>query len=117
VFAGILLAIAGFLDIIWGIAGISDSKFFTANSTYIVSSLHTWGWVTVIIGVIQLIAAFSLFSGGGFGRVIGIIAASLAAFDALALTGSTPFWGICVFALAIVVIYQLVKAPERAETA
>ncbi|MCW2987516.1 MAG: hypothetical protein JWM24_454 [Solirubrobacterales bacterium] len=31
------------LDIIWGIAAIGDSKFFTADATYIVSGLHTWG--------------------------------------------------------------------------
>jgi hypothetical protein len=114
VFAAIMLAIAGVLDVIWGIAAISNSKFFTANSTYIVSGLHTWGWVTLIIGAIQLIAAFSLHSGGGFGRVIGIVAAALAALDALAVTGTTPFWGVAVFALAIIVIYQLVSAPKRA---
>ena len=78
VFAGILLGLAGFLNVVWGIAGISNSKFFTQNSVWVVSSLHTWGWITLIIGVIQLIAAFSLFSGGGFGRVIGIVAAGSA---------------------------------------
>jgi hypothetical protein len=112
VFAGILLAIAGFLDIIWGIAAISNSKFFTQEQVFVVSSLHTWGWITLIIGAIQLIAAFSLFSGGGLGRVIGIIAASLAAFDALAGTGTTPFWSLAVFALAIIVVYQLARSPE-----
>ena len=75
VFAGILLGLAGFLNVVWGIAGVSNSKFFTPNSVWVLSSLHTWGWITLIIGVIQLIAAFSLFSGGGFGRVIGIVAA------------------------------------------
>ena len=84
VFAGILLAIAGFLNVIWGIAAVSNSKFFTQNSVYVVSSLHTWGWITMIIGAIQIIAAFSLFSGGGFGRIIGIIAGSLGAIEALA---------------------------------
>ena len=112
VFAGILLAIAGFLNIVWGIAAVSNSKFFAqGNNVYILSGLHTWGWITVIIGAIQIIAAFSLFSGGGFGRVIGIIAGSLGAIDALAGTGTTPFWSICVFALAITVVYQLCKAP------
>jgi hypothetical protein len=112
VFAGIMLGIAGVLDIVWGIAAIADSKFFTANSTYIVSSLHTWGWITLIVGVIQLFAAASLFSGGGFGRVIGIISATIAALVALANTGATPFFSLGVFALAIAVIYQLCKAPE-----
>src|SRR5262249_4008212 len=104
VFAGILLAIAGFLNIVWGIAAISNSKFFGVSQVYIVSSLHTWGWITLIVGAIQIIAAFSLFSGGGFGRVIGIIAGSIGAIEALAGTQNTPFWSIAVFALCVVVV-------------
>ena len=116
VFAGILLAIAGFLNIVWGIAGISNSKFFTHNSVYVVSSLHTWGWITLIIGVFEIVAAFSLFSGGGFGRVIGIIAGSIGAIEALAGTGTTPFWSICVFALSVTVVYQLCKPSDAVAT-
>jgi len=37
---------------------------------------------------------------------VGIIAA------ALGTTVSTPFWSLGVFALAVTVVYQLVKAPE-----
>lgn len=112
IFAGIMLGIAGVLNVVWGIAAIADSKYFTANATYIVSSLHTWGWITLVIGAIQVFAAFSLFGGGGFGRVIGIFSATLAAMIALANTGATPFFSLGVFALCVVVIYQLVKAPE-----
>jgi hypothetical protein len=115
VFAGILLAIAGFLNIVWGIAAISNSKFFAQNSqVYIVSGLHTWGWITLIIGGIQIIAAFSLFSGGGFGRVIGIIAGSIGAIEALTGTANTPFWSLAVFALCIIVVYQLCKSSDTA---
>ena len=113
VFAGILLLIAGTLNIIWGIGAISDAKFFIADQKYIISSLHTWGWVTLIIGVVELIAAFSLFSGGGFGRWIGIFAAALASISALLSIPAYPFWSLCIFALSIIIIYELAKAPER----
>jgi hypothetical protein len=114
VFAGILLAIAGTLNIIWGIGAISDAKFFVAGQKYIISSLHTWGWVTLILGGIELIAAFSLFSGGGFGRWVGIFAAALASIAALLSIPAYPFWGLCIFALSIIIIYELAKAPEGA---
>jgi hypothetical protein len=55
-----------------------DAKFFIADQKFIISSLHTWGWVTLILGVLQLIAGFSLFSGGGFGRWFGMLAAGRA---------------------------------------
>ena len=41
------------------------------------------GWVTLILGVLELVAGFSLFSGGGFGRWVGIFAAALASISAL----------------------------------
>ena len=114
VFAGILLGIAGVLNVVWGIAAIGNSKFFTENATYIVSSLHGWGWITLIIGVIELIAAPSLFTGGGFGRVLGVFAAAISAIGALLSIPAAPFWALCIFALAIIVIYELSKEPLRA---
>jgi hypothetical protein len=114
VFAGILLGIAGVLNIIWGIGSVSDSKFFVNDAKFVVSSLHTWGWVTLILGVIQLGAALSLFSGNAFGRVIGILASALVAIDALVSINVVPFWSLCVFALAIIVIYELAKSRDTA---
>jgi hypothetical protein len=113
VFAGMLLGIAGVLNTIWGLAAIGDAKFFIADQKYIISSLATWGWVTLIIGVLQLVAAFSLFSGGGFGRWLGMFAAALSAISALLSIPAYPFWSLCIFALAIIVLYELAKAPER----
>jgi hypothetical protein len=112
IFAGVLLLIVGVLNVVWGIAAIGDSKFFIADQKYIISSLHTWGWVTLILGVVELIAGFSLFSGGGFGRWVGIVAAALSSISALLSIPAYPFWSLCVFALAIIIIYQLAKAPE-----
>jgi hypothetical protein len=112
-FAGILLLVAGVLNIIWGIGAIGDAKFLVNDTKFIISSLHTWGWVTLLIGVSQLIAAFSLFSGGGFGRVLGIFAAATSAIAALLSIPAYPFWSLCIFALAIIVLYELAKAPER----
>jgi hypothetical protein len=114
VFAGILLLIAGALNIIYGIAAIGDSKVFTANATYIVSGLHTWGWITLILGVVELFAAFSLFSGGNFGRVLGIFVGSLNAIGALMALNAFPFWSLAVFALSIIIVYKLAEGPRGA---
>lgn len=52
VFVAILLLIAGTLSIIYGIAAVSNAHFFD-NTQYVFSSLHTWGWITIIVGVIE----------------------------------------------------------------
>jgi hypothetical protein len=116
-FAAILLLIAGTLNIIYGIAAISEAHFFTdAGSHYVFSSLSTWGWITVILGVIQMTGGFSLFSGNAYGRVIGITAATIGAIGALlSVSGSYPFWSLGIFALCVIVIHGLVVYGEPVE--
>jgi hypothetical protein len=110
VFAGILLAIAGCLNIIWGIAAISESSFVTATGArYVFSGLNTWGWITLILGVVEILAALSLFAGGAFGRWFAVIVAGIVAINALLDIRVLPFWSICVFAISIIVIYQLAR--------
>jgi hypothetical protein len=107
IFAAIMLFVLGVLNVIWGIAAIGDSKFFVADQKYILSNLNTWGWVTLIIGALELFAAFSLWSGGLYGRVIAIFVASLSAIASLMSIPAYPFWSLATFALGIIVIYQV----------
>ena len=70
----------------------------------------------MILGVFELVAGFSLFSGGTFGRVIGLIAASLGALGSLlAVGGAYPFWALGAFAICIICIHGLVVLGEPLE--
>jgi hypothetical protein len=107
VFAGIMVVLAGILNVIWGIAAIDNANFFVEDDRYIFSDLNTWGWIILIIGVIQLLAAFSIWAGGQFGRWIGIIGASLSAIGALLSIPGYPFWSLAVFGIDLLIIYGL----------
>lgn len=115
-FAAVLLLIAGALNVIYGIAAISNAHFFTDEGThYVFSSLNTWGWITVILGVIEVTGGLSLLGGNAYGRVIGIVAASLGAIGSiLGLAGADPFWSLCVFALCVIVLHGLIVYGEPA---
>jgi hypothetical protein len=114
-FAAILLMIAGVLNLIYGIAAVSDAHFYTNGGThYVFSSLHTWGWITIIIGVIQLSGGYSLIAGGIYGRVIGITAASLGAINALLqIGGQYPWWSLGIFALCVIVLHGIFVYGEE----
>lgn len=106
-FAGIMIMIAGILNVFWGIEAVSDSKFFVGRTQFFFEGVHTWGWVTLILGAIQILAALSIWRGGVFGQFFGIFAASLSAIGALLTIGGYPFWSICIFAIDVLIIYGL----------
>jgi hypothetical protein len=62
---------------------------FLDDTQHVFSSLHTWGWITIIVGIIQLTGGFSLFGGGRYGRIVGIFAAGLCALESLLSIGGT----------------------------
>ena len=116
-FAAILLLIAGTINIIYGIGAISDANFFVNNNHYVLSSLHTWGWITLILGVFQLTGGLSLLGGGTYGRVIGLAAASLGAIGSLlSIGGQYPFWALGIFALCVIVIHGILVYGEPEPT-
>ncbi|HWH95145.1 MAG TPA: hypothetical protein VNT03_14890 [Baekduia sp.] len=106
-FAGIMLLVVAILNIIYGIAAIGDSTFFINDTKYILSDLNTWGWVLLGLGVLQLVAALSIWNGNAFGRWFGIAVAALNSIGALMAIPAYPFWSLAVFAIDILIIYGL----------
>lgn len=107
-FAGIMIMLAGILNVIYGIAALDDSAFFTDEGRYVIfDDLNTWGWFLLIVGVVQLIAAFSIWNGGEFGRFIGIVSAGFSALVILFTVNAFPFAAFMVFIIDILVIYGL----------
>jgi hypothetical protein len=108
-FAGIMLLIAGVLNVIYGIAAIDNSKFFVhaTETQYILSDLNTWGWITLILGVLEIIAAFSIWAGGGYGRWFGIFVAGISSIGALMSIPAYPLWSLAIFTIDILIIYGL----------
>jgi hypothetical protein len=116
-FAATMLGLAGILTIIDGIVALSKSKFYTANATYVFSNLHTWGWITLIIGVLLILAAMGVVSGSQWARWFGMIVAGLNAIAQFSFIQAYPFWSLLVFALDVLVIYALaVYGGRRATT-
>jgi hypothetical protein len=106
-FAGIMIMMVGVLNVIYGIAAIDNANFFVADQQYILSDLNTWGWVMLVLGALQVIAAFSIWSSGGFGRWFGIGVATVNAIAALLSIPAYPFWSLAVFTIDILIIYGL----------
>jgi hypothetical protein len=113
-FAATLLLIAGVLNIIYGIGALSDASVFINDKRYIFTNLHTLGWVLIVLGAIQLTGGISLIAGNTYGRVIGLIGATLGAIGALlSIGGAYPWWSLAIFALCVYVIHGLIVYGEE----
>jgi hypothetical protein len=113
-FAGAMLAFAGIINFIWGIAAIDDSAFFTGEARYIIfDDLNTWGWFFLLVGILQLIAAFSIWSRHTFGQVFGIGCAALNAMILLFTVNAFPIAAFMLFIVDILVIYGLAAYGGR----
>jgi hypothetical protein len=107
-FAAILLLIAGTLNIVYGIGALDSANIFANETRYIFTNLNTMGWVLIILGVVQLTGGFSLLAGHTYGRVLGIIGASLGAISALlSVGGANPWWSLAIFFLCVWILHGI----------
>ena len=114
-FAGVMLIILATLNVIDGIAAVSNSTFFTENAKFVISGLNTWGWILIFCGVGQGLVAWGVLAQARGVRWIGVAIASANAILQLLFMPAYPFWSLCLFTLDILVIYGLIVHGKRAE--
>jgi len=114
-FAGMLLVMAGILNIIYGIAAIESSRFFAGHAAYVIGDLETWGWITAVIGGLQFIAALGVWAEQGWARWGGVGVAGLSAVTQLVSIAGYPLLSLAIVALDVLVIWGLVAHGGRSQ--
>jgi hypothetical protein len=106
-FAAIMLGLAGIWNVLSGILAIGDSRVYVGGETFVFSDLNTWGWIILILGVLQLLAAYAIVNGSEWARWFGIAVAGLNAIGQLYFVPAFPLWSMAIFAVDILIIYGL----------
>jgi hypothetical protein len=112
-FAGIMFVVIGLLNVIYGIAAISDSKFYVRDVEYVIGTLHTWGWALTIVGLVQLAVAVGIWRNSDAARWAGVALASLNMIIQVFVLPAYPAWAIMVFFIDVIVIFGLVRYGGR----
>lgn len=112
-FAAVMLGLVGILNLIHGIAAVSDSTFFVADAKFVFSGLNTLGWILILLGIAQAVTAFGVWAGWTGVRWVGVAFAGLNAIAQLLVMPAYPLWALSVFALDILVIYALIVHGGR----
>ena len=116
-FAATMLGLAGIMGVIDGLIGLAKSKVYFAGTSFVFSDLRTWGWITLLIGILLLMAAGGVMARSGWSRWFGMFAAGLSAISHFTYMQVNPFWSITVITLCVLVIYGLARYGGKLSTA
>ena len=107
IFAAVVLAVVGFFNLLDGIAAVARSHVFVAGAHYVVGDLRTWGWVTLILGALQVLTAAGVVVGNQLARWFGVAVVGLSAIAMMFFIPAYPFWALMIIAVNVVALYAL----------
>jgi hypothetical protein len=107
VFAGSMLALAGIWNVIDGLLAIGSSRVYVGEAVFVFGDLNAWGWIILVLGTLQLLAAGAVAAGSELARWFGIVAAGSNAIGQLFFLPAFPLWAMSMFAIDILIIYAL----------
>jgi hypothetical protein len=113
IFAFVLLLVLSFFNLIDGIAAVANSHVFIANAHYVFGDLRTWGWITLIIGVLQLLAAGGILTGNQLARWFAVALVGLNAIGQMFFIPAYPFWSLMIIAVDVVALWGLCLYGSR----
>jgi hypothetical protein len=110
----VLLVVADCLNLIYGIAAIASAYVFTANAHHVVGGLRSWGWTTLVIGELQLLAAAGVVAGNQQARWFGVAVLGLSAIGQMSFIPAYPVWSLMIIAVDVATLYGLSAYGSRA---
>jgi hypothetical protein len=109
-FAGVMLVIIGFFQMIAGLVAIFDDEFFVVTRNYTFDLDTTaWGWIHLFIGIALLVTGFGLFARSAWAGVTAIMLAGLSAVANFFFIPYYDLWAIVLIALNVWVIWALTR--------
>lgn len=112
-FAGVMIAIASVLNMLYGIAAIGRAHFYVQDARYVFGDLNMWGWFLLALGIMQLFAAAGIWRGASWARWFGVACASVNAVLQTLFIPAAPVLAMTILALDITVIYGLLVYGGR----
>ena len=114
VFASVMLLVIGCFNLIYGIAAVANAHVFVAGAHYVFGSLNSWGWVTLCIGALQLLAAAGVLAGYQLARWFGVAVLGLNALAMMFFLPAYPLWALVIIAADVVALWGLCAYGGRA---
>jgi len=117
IFASVMLMVVGIFNLIDGIAAVANSHLFVANAHYVIGDLRAWGWVTLILGILLLLAGVGVMAGNQLARWFGVGMIGLNLIAQLFFIPAYPFWALTIIALDALALWGLCAYGSRSNVA
>ncbi|MFG2311917.1 hypothetical protein ACGFS9_25095 [Streptomyces sp. NPDC048566] len=115
-FAGVLLLVNGFLNILQGISAIAKDNVYARVDDYVYRiNLTGWGWILLIVGVIAAVVGAGILKGAAWARITGIALASVSMLFHFMFLPYAPVWSVIMIAIDIFVIWALATYRPRGD--
>lgn len=115
-FAGFMLLLSGVFQSIAGLVALFKNEVYVVGEESLwLLDYTSWGWGHLLLGVFLLMAGSAIMSGKMWGRVVGIILASLSLIANFAFIPVYPVWSILMVLVNILVLYALVVHGAEAQ--
>jgi hypothetical protein len=111
IFASLWLLVAGGFNIVDGATAIHRSNQFPSQAL-LFAHANFWGWVILIVGILQVLAGFMVFSRNPSGNVIGVSVATFSMFIWFFLLFVAPVGALLAVVVNGLVIYGLTVGSE-----
>ena len=109
-FAGTMLILIGMFQAIDGIAAIANDEFFISTTNYTFNlDTSAWGWIHLLLGILLVLAGWSIFAGKTWAAVVALTLAMLSAVANFFFIPYYPFWSLIMIALDCWVIWALTR--------
>ncbi|GAB2816500.1 hypothetical protein GCM10027073_55370 [Streptomyces chlorus] len=113
VFGGVMLVLAGILNIVRGISGIAKDDVFVTTQNYVFKfDLTSWGWIHLILGAVAVVIGVGLFQASTWARVAGVAIGGLIMIANFLSLPYFPVWSVVMIALSGVMIWALCTARQ-----
>ena len=105
-FVVVLFFILGCFSLIDGLAALMADDYFRIDEL-LFGDLALWGVIYLLVGALQLCAAWLIRRGSEAGALLGMTLAAISAVVAMLSIGAYPIWSVIILGLDGLVIYVL----------
>ena len=91
-FCASMIGLLAIMNLIHGIAAVSDSKFFVGEVQFVLGGLKTWGWVLILVSIAQGAASLAIAGQLAGARWAGVGIVAVNAIIQMLILPAYPWW-------------------------